>query len=354
MGDFKPTTKLTKKGKPRPLSKKQQNQSYLDAIADYCTEAAVVPTFVGYRLYLAPARTLDQIEAQGVERMVLGQNIEDLELGHKMTKAHARAIEVRSFNPDTGQMAAARYPEDPNVYGPMPPGQVNNVAPSGPVFLPPGAAAVDEHAVEIQTVYGVTDPKRLRAIAENVWEERARQDVEGRFTTKDIATIEGRAKGVADLLSLRAGDPISIVIAPSVEEEQGSYIQRIASMSLADATAMLKKTGWREQVAERVARSIILSRRPLIFRVREIDFEWSNDAATKTEVSFINYIEVIDDEFRAATKGGNVAGLPANASFAQTWQAIELDYYAGQLSLEQKLDMQAKAASKSLEPQAAA
>jgi hypothetical protein len=188
-------------------------------------------------------------------------------------------------------------------------------------------------------VQNVTDPRRLQDIARNLFEELARQDVSLRARTRDIATVDGRAQGVADLLALNVGDPIAVEIAPSVEEQAGSFVQRLASMAPADAVEVLVGAGYRKSVAERVVDQVLTSRRPLVYRVREIDFEWSLDGGTSTEIRAVNYVEVVDREYRRG--GGALAKLPPGASREAKWDAIEEAMEAGEVPVQEGVRLQA-------------
>lgn len=332
--------KVSKKGKPtRPP--KTPRQSVLDAISDYCTLAAVTPRWVGYRLELGPARTLNRDQADAIPRMVLGENVEELELDHCLAHSATRAIEVRSFNPDTGQIVVGRFPDDPALYGELAAGAANKATATGPLEVPPGASAVEEKGPTVQTVYGVTNPKQLQLIAENTFNELARQDLSGKLKTKDIATIEGRAKGVADLLELRAGDPLGVAIAPSIEEANGSFIQRLASMDRGRALQVLvEELGYREEIAARLVDGILTTRRPFTYRVREIEFTWGVDQPTQFDISLMNFIESLEEQ--VPPKGGarRRLMLHGGGSFSEKWAAIDADMLAGELSPSEALRLQ--------------
>lgn len=342
--------KLSKKGKPtRPP--KTPRQSVLDAISDYCTLAAVTPRWVGYRLELGPARTLNRDQADAVPRMVLGENVEELELDHRLAHSATRAIEVRSFNPDTGQIVVGRFPDDPALYGELAAGAANKAAPTGPLEVPPGASAVEEKGPTVQTVYGVTDPKQLQLIAENIFNELARQDLSGKLKTKDIATIEGRAKGVADLLELRAGDPLGVAIAPSIEEANGSFIQRLATLAaaaranfedplVAATDYLVGELGYKPAIAKRVASGVISVDRPFTYRVREIEFTWGVDQPTQFDITLMNFIESLEEQ--VPQKGGarRRLMLHGGGSFSEKWAAIDADMLSGELSAADALRLQ--------------
>lgn len=338
LGEAAPKGKRPKSAGPQRRSSRESRATFLDAISDFCTLCAVTPRFRGYRIELGPARTLDQVSASDTPRMVFGVNVDELELEHRLTQSATRAIEVRSFSVDTGAMLIARYPDDPTRAGELPPGKTNELPGTGPIDVPPGASAIDEAPPTVMIVRNVTDPRRLRDIARNTFEELARQDVALHLRTQDIATVDGRSRGIADLLSLAAGDPIALGIAPVVEENAGSYVQRLASMSRPDALDVLLSAGYRRSVAERVVDQILSTQRPLLYRVREVSFEWSLEGATTTEVQAVNYVEVIDRELKEG--GSTLAKLSPTATSAEKWDAIEDAMQSGEISTAEGVRLQ--------------
>ena len=314
----------------------------LDQLAEYCTLAGIVFRFIGYRLEIGPPRTLSQWDFAASPHMLLGRNILELELGHKLTRGNARAVEVRSFDPDTGRMVAARWPIDPKRFGPLPPGQINIAPPSGPLVIPPGAQAIDEQGPEVFDVHGITDPTQLQTIARNAFEEASRQNLEAKLGTRDFATIEGRAGGRADLLTLRTGSSLTIAIAPSIEEDAGSYVQRLASMGPDEAIATLVADGWPRDVAERFYTGIFTVRRPFTYYVRDLEITSELDSGTHFEIGLINYIESLDEAWRdkSASSGASTLADPS-ASWADKWSAVDADVAAGKLTPAQGAAKQA-------------
>jgi hypothetical protein len=336
LGDAAPKARRTKKGKTIPRASDTKG-SYLDAICDYCTLCGVVPTFRGYTLELAAPKTLDQFDVGDVNRMVYGTNVEEFELEHRLAGSSAKAIEVHSFDLDTGKLFVARFPPDPNRSGALPQGgSANDAAPTGPINIPPGASAVDEKSPTVMIVRGISDVKRLLDIAEAIFVESARQELTGRILTKDLSTVEGRGNGIADLLAMRAGDPISLVIAAPQEEVAGTYLQRLARLPRSEGVALLRRAGYPKGLAERIVGQIISTKRPLVYRVRSLTFTYAIEAATTTEIQVCNYIEAVDREIREgrpehrSTNRRRVA--LAGGSFVEKWNAIEDDMQLGELS----------------------
>jgi hypothetical protein len=345
-----PKSKKTKKGRVLPSEmKKQQTTSMLDAIADFCTYSAVIPRFIGWRLVLAPAEDMNQNRATFAPKMVLGHNIESLEIEHHLTKASARAVVVVSNNPDTGGIASGRWPEDWFRNKELGAGDTHKLPPTGPLNLPPGVDSADESNPQVVVLHGVTSPERLTMIAKQYWEELARQDVRGSIVTRDIATIENRSVGIADLLSIRAGDPISIMISRDIEAVSGSYLQRIASQSKGEAISMLVQEGYTYDAAELIVTAIVLADAPTSYRVKSVDFQWSQKAGSRTEIEVMSWIQVIDELIGTVAAKGASTKKGAPKSVDEEWDIINKAADRGEISISDALDKQIDILSKMTE-----
>jgi hypothetical protein len=72
--------------------------------------------------------------------------------------------------------------------------------------------------------------------------------------------------------------------------------------------------------------------------VREIDFEWSLDGGTSTEARAVNYVEVVDREYRRG--GSALAKLPPGASREAKWDAIEEAMERGEMANDDGVRLQ--------------
>ncbi len=276
-------------GKMLPVSKQKEakkkkdpkgdKRSVLEALSDFCTLSAVMMTFKGTQLWIAPSRVLNRSDADVIPKVIYGKDLESLEFAHDMGGAKTRPISVRSFNPDTGEVIEGEFPSDKN---------------KTPIFVPPGATEAEESKPLVFTVNNVVDKHHLTSIAKHIFEEMARQEISGSFKTKEIATSKGVEQSQFDLLSLRAGDPIGIEISPAVEGRLGSQVQYMARMHPLMVHDALSVKGYDTAAINRLVNNILSSDTFFVYRVKNIRWDWNPAVASNIEVEFVNYIDHAD------------------------------------------------------------
>lgn len=140
-------------------------------------------------------------------RFITGRNILDLEEDRDVRRTMGGII-LESFNPMTGTTVEAFSPRlgDSSVRK-----KVLKVGKK------PKTADQIVRAENREVFFypGVTDVGRLEQLADRVQEERSRQELAGRITTAKMA-VDAVNGASFDLLTLRAGDVISIEVEPEV------------------------------------------------------------------------------------------------------------------------------------------
>jgi len=164
--------------------------------------------------------------------------------------------------------------------------------------VPPSGSNPDE-SIHVHLVSGVSDPERLGLIARGLFEEVGRQEIEGSFSTNDPWSYDGTPAD-PDLLTLRAGDAITILVAGTEEgsEEVGSSttLARIQAMDRARRIDYMTTLGWTRDVAARFADLQEASGFQTTFRVQDVALNWDNESGLRITVSFINYIVIREEE----------------------------------------------------------
>ncbi|MDB4994876.1 MAG: hypothetical protein JWM74_2308 [Myxococcaceae bacterium] len=142
-------------------------------------------------------------------RLIWGRNILDAE-----EQAHAKfsdkGVALTSFDPISGTTYEAFYP---------PPGDARIVRKrvtakkAGKHGRPSKAKApaFPSERYDFFEYHGVTDLDRLHEIATRVWDERSRQELDGKIRTGEMF-VDGVDGNLIDLLELRAGDAVRIEI----------------------------------------------------------------------------------------------------------------------------------------------
>lgn len=141
-------------------------------------------------------------------RFIWGHNVLDAQ---EQTNANFsdKGVALTSFDPITGTTIEAFFP---------PPGDKRiRRKRIGAAKHSKKPVAFPSERYDFFEYHGVTDVTRLFEIAERVWDERSRQELDGK-----IKTVEMYAKGVdgatVDLLDLRCGDAVRIEIDPAHKE----------------------------------------------------------------------------------------------------------------------------------------
>jgi hypothetical protein len=180
---------------------------------------ALVPVMRGFTLYLLEPRTLFA-DPRRRRKMVWGKNLKGLSFSRKLGGVKCQTIEMRSPNPATGRTLWARYP----VFAGQPPsgllGKGGSPQPQKTRTAVVGPTGAADESILVQYVRGVTDLKLLERIAQNVFEEIGRQEIEGSFSTDDLDSFDSVVEG--DLLDLQSGDPIDILVAKPNKLEQSA------------------------------------------------------------------------------------------------------------------------------------
>lgn len=290
--------KVVKKGKKR-VRRNAENTTIWDHITDVCIGSGVVPVISGVGLRIEPARTLFGLRPQ-VPKMVWGQNLTELNFERQLGGFKNPTVEIRCYSPDDRCTYAARYP-DPTGFGvailgvrPFPPvpKRANLATPSG---------KNPDQTVHVMTISGI-GPDHLEDVARGIYEETARQEIEGSFQTDDPSTF-GVPFEAADLLDLKAGDPIAIEIDQRGQGEIADVVTALQGMTVQERVAHLEARGFRRRVA--IAYAVLVDQANLqtIFRVTGTRIGFDHEDGLSLDVDFQNYITLRDgptDERAAA------------------------------------------------------
>lgn len=177
---------------------------------------------------------------ESAPRMVWGKNILELD---EEANAHFsdKGVAITSFDPLTGTTLEAFWPpaNDKRI-------RRKRVSASKKKAKAP---AFESERYDYFEYHGVTDPNRLLSIAQRVWDERSRQELEGKLRTAEmfVDTVDQR---IIDILELRTGDNIRVEIDPADHEtlsSLGSTPRRID---------YLTARGYSEDVAKLIVRNM--------------------------------------------------------------------------------------------------
>jgi hypothetical protein len=299
-----------------------------DYLSDLAVSLGLVATVEDYEIRFLNPRTF-YASRSVARRMVYGRNLEELTFDRKLAGVKVPTVEVRSFDPVLGRTRWARWPTrdgDPRsgVFPDSPPRAARATS-----AQPSGAGAEDK--IQTFPISGFSDPTSLERAAESIWQQIGRQELEGSFSTDDVQSYESEAE--ADLLALRAGDAVELLIASqdAVDvREQLATAGVLAGLSVAARTRYLERLGYRPSVAEALARLQETASQFSTFRVDTATISFSKDEGISIGVEFRNFLIVEDQRPPAASP-------PSSASRARMRGPIPLSDFqsaAAQLQAE--------------------
>jgi len=209
--------------------------------------------------------------------MIYGRTIKSLNIKRKYTVHTPECIEVHCYSGAQKKTLIARYPKKGNRN-------------DRPVRLLPGDNTNNEKW-HIHYVQGINDQKTLDMIAESIYEQQCRNEINVHLTTTRLSSFGGSNEDI-DLLDLRVGDPIDIEINKDPYSTVGNVEQEIES----DARKYILGLGFTEDFADAYAASMTHVFFQRTFVVKTLQFEWSNEDGVSISMDVMNYIEIKDEK----------------------------------------------------------
>lgn len=216
-------------------------------------------------------------------RFIWGQNIEEW-TETRVCQVVDTGIGLTSFDPLTGRALEALWP-------PVGDTRVQKKRTSARKIQSEEQARLGEKR-EYYSLPGVTNLDVLTAIARRIFEERSRQELEGRVVTREME-IERESGAAFDLLALRAGDTVAVQVEPEHQQLLGSLPNDSAQVR------MLTDRGYTEPVAELIVKNVAhFAELGAKFHVKQVATEVEYDSEGgrfSLEVSYVNRINVTGD-----------------------------------------------------------
>jgi hypothetical protein len=332
---------------PKPLKARRGRQSrrkksgdtsmtVWDHIVDTVVATGYLPIIRGLSLYIIEPRTFYQGTASA-KKLVYGRNLSGLEYARKLGGvSKVPTIEVRCPDPEIARTRWARAPvkdgqQASGVFGindPPKANRANNIS--------PGGSAQEE--IKVIPISGVSDGAALERIAQSLYEQIGRQEIEGNFSTDDITAFESEEEG--DLLNMLPGDAVEVLIAPlnaattedSTNTTPGgsvSSLQELNSFTIARRKEFLVNLGYADLAAERLAEAQEQTHLVTTFRVQDVTIDWSQEEGVSIEGDFVNFI-VAREAPQSAQQSASADVLGATAgSTSLASQATEAASAAG-------------------------
>ena len=260
-----------------------------------------------------------------IRMMVWGENIKKLEFTRKMSRAKAVGVEVRSYNPDAPpaeRILVARYPAKPTV---------THMKMHGPKGKNSSAPI---EVIKTILVRGIRSKYMLEQIACSIFNQISRQELTVNVETDDLASyIDLRSPVQAgfkaenhnsnpDLLKLRPGTPVRILVAREVQDPSAGNSIVISTLS-----EVMDKRGdrikdlllaqnarfrnWQsvanvEEVAAKVQAALSSAKLPDVFYCKNLSREHGPDGV-QMNIELCNYLEARLDASKLDSESQRIA-----------------------------------------------
>lgn len=266
----------------------KEGSSVWDVIYKLCLSYGYIVFVRGWEVVIAQPQTLTVANQNKVKRVAYGFDLSSLEVERKLGKEKVPQVVVTSYDPVLRKAIRGTFPVKKDV-------------------VSTGIGTKDNESY-MMTVHGVRDPATLKRIAETAYNNLARSEGKVRFKTKDLGSLPPPLAPLpngytADLLQLRAGDPIAISWDPYHDAE-------MRRLDVNGRRAYMLSLGYSPSIAQLVAMEygkIVQFDRP--FYVREVNFEFDHRGGVTIDAEALNFISVERDD-KAAQAAGVAAPPP--------------------------------------------
>jgi len=235
-------------------------------LSDLLAEVSLVPVIRLDTLYVAPAGTVNNLRQAA---FLYGENLLKLTFRRELSGRKTEQVELVTWDPQTRESRSATWPAEPIVLTKTlnKDGKVSNVT-NAPVAR--------------FTLTGSYTVEQLELMAWHIWDERARQQLEGELETLDLVDIE---HGTA-LPELTNGDRV-------VVEWGTQVLSSIEGMTPGEA--LIHLTSGPRALTQSVALALIATYAKAgslasEFYVRSARHSWSRDKGYSLTVDFQNVV----------------------------------------------------------------
>lgn len=321
-GTTPPTLKvaLTKQAYPPGVgpstSKSGDNKlSVWDYLTDVTKSLALSVRFDGTRIIIQSARALynrrfpprfdDPFQGRDLQRlgpivtrhMIYGQNIASMTWSRQLSKYAPVNVEVRSYNPRRKKTLIARFPQKDSRNKRITPGEKADTK------------------FEVVSVAGIQDEAVLRAVAQQLYEQLARNELGVTVMTQNLGSYGGGNLD-PDLLDAKVGDSVTIVV--DRDPPQDRTLNTVTSIESELSTRpyeFLRELRFPDGFAKAYAAAVNHMGLPSTFRMKEIHVDWDKAAGCRIDFDAVNYIEVrADAELPAGEEAQPPPDEPASST----------------------------------------
>jgi hypothetical protein len=224
--------------------------------------------------------------------MIYGRNLISFNISRNYGRREPECVEVRCYSGKLKTTLTARFPEaNPTNAG----AQLGSTNPSGrQQGQLPGNSGTEEK-FKIVEVSGIEDVPTLQKIAQGIYEQVGRNNIEVKIKTRDLGSYGGSDVD-PDLLDLKAGDSVDVEIAQDTDDFSSITHEEDLLGSAASTSAFLQRLGYDSTFADAYAAAYTNIGLPRTFRVKKIGFDWDKEKGVDIDMDLCNFIEVRADQ----------------------------------------------------------
>lgn len=257
----------------------KKKEKYWDVINDLAQRAGLIVFIELDKLVITKPRVL--YADSNPYQFIYGRNLSALSFSRKLGRQKGINILLRSLNIESKNLLEIKIPEEADPAWALSIGvgverqKIQKVDRNGEIK--------EEDAPFLSfNVPDVSDINQLREIAQGVYEEIGRQQIEGSISTKEMCTLQDGVE--FDITKIRNGTPIKIEI------DQGDLegVGRIKSEAARERFLIARC--YDPRVARALART--LGKFETRFYTRSVEFRLDNNNGFTMDLDFVNFIEL--------------------------------------------------------------
>lgn len=287
-------------------SKKKQ-ESYWDVIQELVRKAGLICYVELDRLILSKPNAI--YDKKKLKQFIWGKNLSSLDFERKLGRLRDFNIAVRSMNIEKKEVIEAKIPEEASKEWAISTGipakriKIEKLTPEG--------EKSDEDAKFLTfRIPDIAKKEHLIEVAQSIYEELGRQQIEGKFETKEMCVREGASRDLKnnpgvefDVTKIRNATPIDLriferdQIDSQVASELGVSVESLAQDTVISRdikkslrTKYLVQKCYPENVAEALADTMGKFDTP--FYTKAVQFDFDIETGFKMKLDFINFIEL--------------------------------------------------------------
>lgn len=263
----------------------KKDESYWETMQDLAARAGLIIHMSLDKLIITKPRNLYTTDPSKITHFIYGKNLKSLEFKRKLGRLKGFNVIVRSF--DDKNVVIAKVPEEATPAWSAATGiPVKRI--QIPQFNSQGAPQAPQDAPFFSfRLPNISDHAHLVEVAQKIFEEISRQQLDGTFRTKEmVAPTMDNIGTTFDLTKLDVGTPVTL----EVDHGDLAGIKRLSSTS--EKAHYLIQKGYPPTMAKIFAET--LGKFSTTFYTKSFEMSIDRETGWELKVDFVNFIEKVN------------------------------------------------------------